>query len=111
MQEEKIIRNHPLFEFYIENNHIIINNADYFKDNCVINLKDVFVIEVIKNLSFFNKIIEATFGFWQDSKSDVLRIKLKNGFKDILLTNCDIKKTESIVYKINELILKQVNKT
>lgn len=111
MPQEKIIRKNPLFELFVEDNHVIVNNVDYLKDNCVLNLKGILNIELIRSLSFFDKIIEFTFGFWQQSKSDVLRIYLKNGFKDIVLTNCDIKKTELIIYEINLLILEQENKT
>jgi hypothetical protein len=109
--QEKVIREIPLFELYVENNHLVVTNADYVKDNCIINMKTISSLELIRNLSFFDKIIEVTFGFWQQSKSDVLRIHLKNGFKDILLTNCDIKKTELIIYEINLLILELENNT
>lgn len=111
MNDDKIIRKNPLFEFYVENEHLVITNEDYIKDNCVVSLNSISHLELIKSLSFFDKIIEFTFGFWQQSKSDVLRIHLKNGFKDIVLTNCDIKKTEYIIYKINGLILEQENNT
>ena len=104
MEFEKVIRKNPLFEVYVENDFLIINNTDYIKDNCVIRLNDIIVVGVIRSLSLFDKIIEVVIGFWQNSKSDTLRINLKNGFKDIILTNCDIKKIELIVYKINELI-------
>ena len=109
MQEEKRIRKNPLFEVFVEDNHLIVHNTDYLKDNCAINLKDVLGVELIRSLSFFDKIIEFTFGVWGQSKSDVLRINFKNGFKDIVLTDCDIKKTEVIIYKINQLIIKQDN--
>ncbi len=111
MEFEKVIRKNPLFEVYVENDFLIINNTDYIKDNCVIRLNDIIVVGVIRSLSLFDKIIEVVIGFRQNSKSDTLRINLKNGFKDIILTNCDIKKIELIVYKINELINKEVNKT
>ena len=111
MNDDKIIRKNPLFEFYVENEHLVITNEDYVKDNCVVNLNSIVHLELIRSLSFFDKIIEVIIGFWQDSKSDVLRINFKNGFKDIVLTNCDIKKTELIIYKINRLILEQENNT
>ncbi|WP_395054886.1 hypothetical protein [Flavobacterium sp.] len=111
MEFEKVIRNNPLFEVYVENDFLIVNNVNYIKDNCVIKINDIIVVEVIRSLSLFDKIIEIMFGFWQNSKSDTLRINLKNGFKDVILTNCDIKKTELIVYKINKLINKKINKT
>lgn len=111
MEFEKVIRKNPLFEIYVENDFLIVNNVDYIKDNCVIKLNDILVVEVIRSLTIFDKIIEVMIGFWQNSKSNTLRINLKNGFKDIILTNCEMKITESIVYKINELINKDVNKT
>jgi hypothetical protein len=40
-----------------------------------------------------------------------LRINFKNGFKDIVLTNCDIKKTELIINEVNLLILEVENNT
>jgi len=111
MQQEKTIRKNQLFEFYVENNYVIVTNVDYPKDNCVINLKEIRNLELHRSLSFFDKIIEFTFGFWQQSKSDILRINLRNGCKDIALTYCDIKKTELIIYDINLLILEQENNT
>ncbi|HCQ14037.1 hypothetical protein [Flavobacterium sp.] len=111
MKNDKIIRKNPLFELYVENRHLVIRNEDYIKDNCVVDLNSISHLELIRSLSFFDKIIEFTFGFWQQSKSDVLRIHLKNGFKDIILTNCDIKKTELLIYEINLLILELENNT
>ncbi len=106
---EKIIRKKPIFELYVEENHLIVTNADNIKDNCVINLNTISGLELIRSVSFFDKIIEIAIGFWMHSKSDGLRIHLKNGFKDIILTNCDIKKTELIIYEINLLIVQQEN--
>lgn len=106
-----MIRKNPLFEIYIESNHLVINNNDYIKDNCVINLNDILSVERIKTLSLFNRIIEVYFGFLRPSKSDIFRIHLKNGFKDVLLTECDIKKTDALIYEINHEIIKQANKT
>jgi len=57
-------------------------------------------------LSFLNKIIEVTFGLNVPSKSDELRINTENGFKDIVLTNCNIKEVEILIYEINQLLLK-----
>jgi hypothetical protein len=110
MLQEKIIRKNPLFELYVEENHLIVNNTDYSKDNCFINLNTISRLELIRSLSVLEKIIEVTFGFWKQSKSDILRINMKKSFKDILLTDCDIKKIELIIYKINRLILEQENK-
>lgn len=110
MLQEKIIRKNPLFELYVEENHLIVNNTDYSKDNCFINLNTISRLELIRNLSVLEKIIEVTFGFWKQSKTDILRINIKKSFKDILLTDCDIKKIELIIYKINRLILEQENK-
>jgi hypothetical protein len=111
MLQEKTIRKNPLFELYVENHHVIVTNDDYVKDNCIININTISSLELIKNLSFFDKIIEFTFGFWQQSKSDILRIHLKNGFKDIVVTDCDIKKVGLIIYEINLLIIEQENNT
>ncbi|WP_298137909.1 hypothetical protein [Flavobacterium sp.] len=90
MSDNKIIRKNPLFEFYVEDKHLVITNEDYIKDNCVINLNSISHLELIRGSSFFNKIIEFIIGFWQELESDILRIHLKNGHKDILLTNCNI---------------------
>ncbi|MEC4003380.1 hypothetical protein OX283_001820 [Flavobacterium sp. SUN052] len=111
MLEEKIIRKFPLFELFVENNHLIVNNYDHLKDNCVINIKDISHLELIKKVSFFDKIIEVYFGVIGFSKSNELRIHLKNSFKDIILTNCDISKVELIIYKINHSINELANKT
>lgn len=111
MPQEKVIRENPIFELYVEDQHVVVTNTDYVKDNCIINMNTISSLELIRSLSFFDKIIEVTFGFWQQSKSDVLRIHLKNGLKDIVLTNCDIKKTELIIYEINLLILELENNT
>ena len=111
MPQEKVIRKNPLFELYVEDHHVIVTNDDYVRDNCIINMKTIYSLELIRSLSFFDKIIEVSIGLWMQSKSDVLRIHLKNGFKDIVLTNCDIKKTALIIYEINHLLLKQENNT
>jgi hypothetical protein len=34
MNGDKIIRINPLFEFYVENEHVIVANADYSKVMC-----------------------------------------------------------------------------
>lgn len=109
MPQEKIIRKNPLFELHVEENYLIVNNTNYSKDNCFINLNRITSLELIRSLSFLEKIIDVTFGFWQQSKSDILRINMRNGFKDIVLTDCDKKKIELIIYKINLLILEQGN--
>ena len=111
MPIEKTIRNFPLFELYVANNHLIVTNSNNVKDNCNLNLKDILSIELLRNLSFLDKVIEVYFGFWRPSKSDVLRINLKNGFKDILLPDCDNNKTALLIYEINHLIINQVNNT
>jgi hypothetical protein len=60
-------------------------------------------------LSFLNKIIEITFGLNVPAKSNELRINMENGFKDIVLTDCNIEKVETLIYEINQLILKKQN--
>ncbi len=109
MNNSKIIRKLPLFEIYLENNNLIINNLDYIKDNCVLNLKELKNVELIRSFSFFEKMIEVLFGFWGKSKSDILRINFNEHYKDIILSECDIMKTEAVIYEINDIISKQVN--
>ena len=111
MKNDKIIRKNPLFEFYIENSHLVIRNDDYIKDNCVVNLNSISHLELIRGSSTFDKIIEFIIGFWQESESDILRIHLKNGHKDIVLTNCNIKKTELVINEVNLSILELENNT
>jgi|GEM_PF-2412052 len=102
-----IIRKNPLFEIYFEDGHLIINNADYRKDNSVIDIENIQSLELIKHLSLLNKIIEVTFGLNFPAKSNELRINMENGFKNILLTNCDISKVELLIYEINQIIIKK----
>nr|WP_315197794.1 hypothetical protein [uncultured Flavobacterium sp.] len=105
----KIIRTNPLFEIYIENDVLIINNKQHSKDNRRLKIEDIESIELIRKLSLLNKFIEQTFGFLVPAKSELLRIRFENGFKDILVTDCDSKKVESLVYEVNLLILKIQN--
>ena len=102
------VRKNPLFEIYTENNFLIINNTNYVKDNGKYELESISSLELIRNLSFFNKIIEVIFGFSVPAKSNVLRINLENGFKDIVLTNCDVKKVEYLIYETNQLIINKI---
>lgn len=105
-----IIRKSPLFEIYIENDYVVINNTDYRKDNGRFEIDSITYVELIRNLSFLNKIIEVTFGLNVPSKSNELRINTENSFKDIVLANCNIEKVEILIYEINQLILKSKTK-
>lgn len=98
-----IIRKKPLFEIYLKDDFLVINNTDFKKDNGIYDLESMQNLELIKSLSFFNKIIEVIFGLNVPSKSVQLRINTENGVKDILLTDCDIQKVEILVYEINQL--------
>lgn len=100
------IRKNPLFEIYVENEYVVINNTDYRKDNGRFEIESITHVQLIRHLSLLNKIIEVTFGLNVPSKSDELRINTENGFKDIVLTNCNIKKVEILIYEINQLLLK-----
>jgi len=111
MENKYRIRENPLFEIHIENNHFIVKNADYLKDNCVINLRDISNLELIRNQNILEKFLYVYFGFYGEVKSNDLRIILKNGFKDIRLTDCDIRKIELMVYEVNQLIIKKTNLT
>lgn len=102
-----VIRKSPLFEIYVENDYLIVNNTDYRKDNGRFEIESITHVELIRHLSFLNKIIEVSFGFNVPSKSDELRINTENGFKDIVLTNCNIKEVEILIYEINQLLLKR----
>jgi len=97
-----IIRKNPLFEIYMDYGHLTINNTDYQKDNRTIDIENIVNVELIRNLSFLNKFIEVTFGLYLPAKSNELRINMENGFKDIILTDCDIKKVELLIYEINK---------
>lgn len=101
-----IIRKSPLFEIYVENDYLIVNNTDYRNDNGRFEIESITNVELIRHLSFLNKIIEITFGLNVPSKSDELRINTENGLKDIILTNCNIKEVEILIYEINQLLLK-----
>ncbi|MBW1657905.1 MULTISPECIES: hypothetical protein [Flavobacterium] len=104
-----VIRRNPLFEIYIENDHLVVNNTDFRRDNGIFEIDSITSVELIRNLSFINKIIETTFGLNVPAKSSELRINLENGFKDIVLTHCDLKKVELLIYKINQAIIKREN--
>jgi hypothetical protein len=58
MNGDKIIRKNPLFEFYVENEHLVITNKDYVKDNCVVNLNSISHLELIRSLSFLIKLLK-----------------------------------------------------
>ncbi|PKB16575.1 hypothetical protein [Flavobacterium sp. 5] len=105
----KTIRTNPLFELYIENNILVINNGEDLKNNGHIKTADIESIEFIRELNFWNKILEVTFGLIVSVKSEYVRIRFKDGFKDLLVTNCDRKKVEYLVYDVNLLILKTQN--
>lgn len=105
----KTIRTNPLFELYIENGFLIINNTQHSKDNAHIKIEQIDSIELIRELTFWNKAIEVTFGFIVKAKSEIVRIRFENGFKDITVTDCDTKKVESLIYEVNFLIQKAQN--
>jgi hypothetical protein len=105
----KAIRTYPLFELYVENNFLIINNKQHAKDNKHIKIDDIEIVEFIRELSFWNKVLETTFGFLVNAKSELVRIRFKDGFKDITVTDCDTKKVESLIYEVNFLIQKSQN--
>jgi hypothetical protein len=100
----KTIRTNPLFELYIENDFLIINNTQHSKDNAHIKIEQIESIELIRELTFWNKVIEVTFGFVVKAKSEIVRIRFENDFKDIYVTDCDTKKVESLIYKLNNLL-------
>lgn len=56
------IRKKPLFEIYIKDNYLVINNTDYRKDSGIFEIESILNVELIRNLSILNKIIEITFG-------------------------------------------------
>ncbi|KRD11498.1 hypothetical protein ASE21_07265 [Flavobacterium sp. Root901] len=93
----------PLTEIYVKNNYLVINNSETFE------IEKILSLELIRNLSFLNKIIQVTFGLIVPAKSNKLRIKLKNGFKDIMLADYNIEKVEILIYEVNQLILKKQN--
>ncbi|MEN9907663.1 MAG: hypothetical protein RLZZ540_804 [Bacteroidota bacterium] len=99
------IRKFPLFELSLENNFLIINNQDYTKDNGVIELSDIVEIKIIKEafdvIAYIAAFISGTNSL---EKSDKLQIKMKNGIKEVLLTNCDINKVEDIINIIKKQI-------
>ena len=105
----KTIRTNPLFELYVENNFLIINNTQYSKDNRRIDIEEIESVELIRELTFWNKVIEVTFGSLVNAKAELLRIRFENDFKDIIVTDCDTKKVELLIYEINFLIQKTQN--
>jgi len=105
----KSIKTNPLFEFYVENDVLIINNTQHSKDNAHIKIEDIESVELIRELSFWNKVMEQTFGFLVNAKSERVRIRFEDGFKDIVITDCDSKKAESLIYEVNCLLLKTQN--
>ena len=107
--EMKTIRTNPLFELYVENDFLIINNTQHSKDNGHINIDNIESVELIRELSYWNKVIQQTFGFLVQAKSELLRIHFEDGFKDILVTDCGTKKVESLIYEVNFLIQKIQN--
>ncbi|WP_125718277.1 hypothetical protein [Flavobacterium ustbae] len=102
-----VIRKNPLFEIDITDEYLVINNTDFIKDNGTFEIESLESVELLRNLSYFNKIIEVTFGFNVPARSNELRINMENGFKDIVLTNCNIEKVELFVYEINQAIIKK----
>ena len=108
-REMKTIRTNPLFELYIEKDVLIINNTQHSKDNGHIKIDNIESVELIRELSFLNKVIEVTFGFLVNSKTELLRIRFENDFKNILVTDCNTNKVESLIYELNYLILKSQN--
>ncbi len=102
-----LIRNNPKFEIYIDENYLIVNNEDFKKDNCNYKLTEIIDVELIFNDNLFSKIITFLISGWELPKnSTTLRIKHNNGVKEIILTNCNIKKVEKIFIslknKLNE---------
>ncbi len=101
------IRKNPKLEIYIDENYLIINNEDFKKDNCTYNLNDIKDVELIFNDNLISKIITFLISGWKLPKnSTTLRIKHTNGIKEIILTDCNIKKIEEIFIslknKLNE---------
>ncbi len=104
MENTTSIRSNPVFELYHENNFLIIKNPNYFKRNYIISFQEIESIELIRCFSFWNKILKVYFKFWKPSKSMYVILNLKNGLKNILLNDCDIKKTKKALNKINEIL-------
>ena len=102
------IRKFPLFELYVENDFLIINNRDYINDNGIIELSDIVEIELVKQPFDIIECIAAFFsGINTRKKSEKLQIKMRNGIKKILLTDCDIDKVEHLVNNINSKKIKK----
>lgn len=98
------IREHFLFDIYIENDFLIINNTHYAKDNGKFGLESILTTELIRKLSFWNRILEVTLGLAVPAKSYFLRINFENNFKDIVVPNDLVKKTEVLIYEINQFL-------
>ena len=101
------IRKKPKLEIYIDENYLIINNEDFKKDNCHFKLSEIIDVELIFNDNLFSKIITFLISGWELPKnSTTLKISHANGIKEIILTNCNIKKVEEIFIilknKLNE---------
>jgi len=107
MENTTNIRLNPVFELYHENNFLIIKNPNYFKRNYVISIQEIESIELIRCFSFWKKIIKVYFKFWKPTKSFFLIVNLKNGWKNILLNDCNTKKTKKAINKINEMLSKE----
>jgi hypothetical protein len=103
MKLKKTIRKNPIFELYIEENHLIVNNLDHHKDNCELNINEILNIELIKKDTIINKTIDLMFGFGNPSYSNILKIYLKNQFKEIVLTDCDTEIVQDLITEINNL--------
>lgn len=107
MTNENVIRKNPLFELYVENGYLIINNTDYYNDNGAINISDIISLEISdKSIDIFETVATIFTGFNIPKKSCELNISTRNGIKEIILTDCDIEKTEKIIYTVNLLISK-----
>lgn len=104
MENNNVIRTNPVFELYHENNYVIINNPNYLKGNYVIPFQEIESIELIRCFTFWDKIIKAYFKFWKPTKSFFLIVNLKDGWKNILLNDCNTKKTKKAIDKINEML-------
>ena len=107
--KNKIIREKPLFEIFIENDYLVINNTENTNNNGRFKIENCTGVELIQNLSFFNKLIQVYFGLTFPAKSNELRINMENSFRDIILKDCNIKKVELLIYEINQLIVKRKN--
>jgi hypothetical protein len=102
-----LIRNNPKFELFIDGDYLIVNNEDFKKDNCNYKLTEIIDVELTFNDNIFSKMITFLISAWELPKnSTTLRITHTNGVKEVILTNCNIKKVEEIFIilknKLNE---------